>query len=73
MKDYLVFGLSLLVLLIVVVQSFQIAEIKNTISGKASQSGETYDEMMARMHPDQAAQVVQTRATAQAPTMVGGC
>ncbi|HLD15989.1 MAG TPA: hypothetical protein VJB94_05450 [Candidatus Nanoarchaeia archaeon] len=70
MKKYIVFGLVLLILLLAVVQTFQISQIKDSITGKVTgNGGETYTEMMARMYPDQAAQKVQ----AQGPTMVGGC
>ena len=68
MKNYFVLGMVLLILLVSIIQAVQINTIKNTISGGATSSGssgESYQQMMARMHPDQARQ--------NSPTMVGGC
>jgi len=63
---YLVLALLLVGLVIVSgVQAIQLADLKSKITGAAS-GGETYDEMMARMHPDQVQKQTQS-------AMVGGC
>mgnify|MGYP001571436920 CR=1 FL=1 len=73
-NNYLVIGMIGLILVLSIVQSFQISSIKNGLSGNAV-AGETYEEMTARMHPDQVArgQVQIQSNTGNAPTMVGGC
>lgn len=82
MKNSLITGVLVVTLIFAIFQSFQISAIKNDlgIGGetiKASSSGETYDEMMARMHPDQVkteSGKQQTRYSApQSQQMVGGC
>src|SRR3989344_1054411 len=59
----------------VAIQSFQISALKNSISGNvvessSGSSGESYNDMMARMHPDQ---VTKSTSPSSQPTMVGGC
>ena len=79
MKNYLIF-VVIVIFLLSVFQAFQISAIKSTISSNGysksdSGSGETYEQMMARMHPDQTRQQ-QTRystSAPQQPQMVGGC
>ena len=77
MKNILLIIVTL-ILVVSVIQSFQITSIKNSISGKIvktsdQSSGETYDEMMARMHPEQVRVSSQPGSQANQPTMVGGC
>ncbi|MDO8537609.1 MAG: hypothetical protein Q7S21_01870 [archaeon] len=84
-KNYLMLAMVAIVLVVSVVQAFQINSIKKelqtgnaigNISLSASNDatsnagGETYEQMMARMHPDQ---VQQTTQTSSSPQMVGGC
>ncbi len=85
MKNALVAGILLVVVVFAIFQSFQISAIKNGLGSsekvsKSASSGETYEEMMARMHPDQvkagSSQQQATRYSAsasQSPQMVGGC
>ena len=75
MKSLTIMGIIAVALLVfVAIQSFQISALKNSISGNVvdsnSGSGESYDQMMARMHPDQAKK---TTSPQSQPTMVGGC
>ena len=63
--------------LISIVQAIQIVGLKNQItgnvvSGSVDGGGETYEQMMARMHPGQyqASNFVPSQS---GPTMVGGC
>lgn len=81
MKSYVLLGLAVIALLISAAQAAQISEMRASLAGDAvagggnggSQGGaETYDDMMARMHPDQVAQK-SAPAAASAPAMVGGC
>ena len=78
MKNYFWIGLIVVVVLITLFQTLQInslkESLKGTITGKAVQSqssGETYEQMMARMHPEQVQRKPAT--TSSLPTMVGGC
>lgn len=65
--------------LISVVQAIEISSIKgkttgNSINGNTidkNSGGESYEDMMARMHPDQYKSAKQTQSSG--PTMVGGC
>lgn len=70
--------------LISVVQAIQIVSLKNrvvdnvignVVSGSGGSGvGETYEEMMARMHPDQyQASAKVSSPSSGGPTMVGGC
>ena len=71
-KNILFLAILGLLLAVAVVQTIQINNIRDGISGdvvKESSAGETYDEMIARMHPDQ----VSGNNVQNAPTMVGGC
>ena len=75
MKNYVLIGLVMIILGITVFQAVQINSLKDQITGNAvtvvSQQGESYEQMMARMHPDQVQQ--KTVSTQSLPTMVGGC
>ena len=69
--NYLIVCLVLLILVFSVIQSFQISSIKKNFSGVGMMEeggGETYEEMMERMHPEQAGNKVSS-----SPTMVGVC
>lgn len=76
MKNLAIMGIIASVLLaFVIIQTFQISAIKDSITGNvvqsgSSQSGETYEQMMARMHPGQGQQAASQPSQ---PTMVGGC
>ena len=65
--------------LISVVQAIQIVGLKSKVVGGIvgnavnSDGGETYEEMMARMHPDQAQALKQSSSSSGSPRMVGGC
>lgn len=88
-KNYLMLGMIAIILIVSVVQAFQINSIKNELKGSpaigtallssastssASNSGaETNEQMMARMHPDQVQQTAATQASSSQPSMVGGC
>lgn len=79
MKEGVITAIVVIALVLVVFQSFQISNLKSSIGGNAvktnvasnSGGGETYDQMMARMHPDQVRSPAKTGQAA--PTMVGGC
>ena len=71
MKQYIILGAVLLLFLVSLTQAFQINAMKNEITGdvvKEDSGRESYEEMMARMHPELAGQ-----ANQENPTMVGGC
>ncbi|MBS3149458.1 hypothetical protein J4455_02070 [Candidatus Woesearchaeota archaeon] len=76
MKSLTIMGVIAVALLVfVAIQSFQISALKNSISGNvvessSGSSGESYNDMMARMHPDQ---VTKSTSPSSQPTMVGGC
>ncbi|MBI4020415.1 MAG: hypothetical protein HY367_03720 [Candidatus Aenigmarchaeota archaeon] len=80
MNSYIMLGIAAFVLLASLAQAMQINGIKNELTGNAvaqggsdgSTGGETYEDMMARMHPDQVVQQAQPAANSQ-PAMVGGC
>ncbi len=65
--------LTVILTVFIIVQAFQINALNDDISGDVvntatdGSGGETYEEMMARMHPGQASQATKT------PQMVGGC
>ncbi|MEK6852538.1 MAG: hypothetical protein AABX59_01535, partial [Nanoarchaeota archaeon] len=67
-------GIVLVVLVItILVQAWQISALK-VISGNAVSSGESYEEMMARMHPDQVkTPSTNSKSTPSSGGMVGGC
>ncbi len=70
LKDYLILGLVAALVLFAVFEAVQINAIKqNAVTTQPAQSsgGETYEQMMARMHPEQAA------AKTSGSGMVGGC
>ena len=74
-KNILFLAILGLLLVVAVVQTIQINNIRNSISGSVVQEssiGETYDEMTARMHPDQITGQASSDVSS-APTMVGGC
>lgn len=79
MKQGVITAVVVIALVLVVFQSFQISNLKDNLGGnavktnvKASSSGggESYDQMMARMHPDQ---VRSSASSSAGPSMVGGC
>ena len=64
--------------LISIVQAIQITNIKDRVTGDVVKEdsggvGETYEEMMARMHPEQASPSIGSPSVGSSPTMVGGC
>lgn len=76
MKDYLVIGAIGLILVLAVVQAYQISAVKTELTGNtvatstdSGSDGESYEEMMARMHPDQ----VKSSSSSSSSAMVGGC
>jgi len=65
-----------ILVLISIVQAIQVVSLKNQITGNvvSDDDGETYEDMMARMHPDQyQASVKVSSPSPSGPTMVGGC
>ncbi|MBI1972853.1 hypothetical protein HYS50_02520 [Candidatus Woesearchaeota archaeon] len=76
MNNNLLVGLLIVVIVFSLYQAVQINDLKKslgggtvtTASGSTSGGGETYEQMMARMHPDQ----VQASSNS-GPAMVGGC
>ncbi|MBI3033662.1 hypothetical protein HYY72_00700 [Candidatus Woesearchaeota archaeon] len=69
LKDYLIISVLAVLIIFSAVEAFQISAIRNgQPAAQAGQNsgGETYEQMMARMHPDQA-------AASNGNTMVGGC
>ncbi len=75
MEKVTIIAIALSVLIVIsVVQAIQINNLKENFNGgtknQASSSGESYEQMMARMHPDQ---VQSAKKTTSQPTMVGGC
>ena len=66
-----------ILVLISVVQAIQISSLKGQVVGsvvKEDSGGETYEKMMARMHPDQyQASAKSSSPSSSGPTMVGGC
>ena len=68
-KNTIIIVILAVLLLITAVETAELFSIKSKITGssvkEANDNSETYEEMMARMHPDQARQ--------NSPTMVGGC
>lgn len=77
-RNVMVIAILIALVLISIVQAVEIASVKNRISGNSVESVETsnggdqsYDEMMAEMHPELAAS---KQTTSSSPgTMVGGC
>ncbi len=80
MKNYFVPIVVGLVLLLSIVQAFQINALRSNSAPQVTsaavttnaQAGETYEQMMARMHPDQVSAQPAPQASAS-PSMVGGC
>ena len=69
-----------ILVLISIVQAIQIVSLKNRVvdsiigSVVGNDGGETYEAMMARMHPDLYSGVGSSNSQIQTgPTMVGGC
>ena len=58
--------------ILVAVQAFQISQLKSSFTGDVVNEGdgETYEEMTARMHPDQ---IKTAKGSTSTPAMVGGC
>lgn len=83
MNNKLIIGLVVVFVVFSVFQLVQINSLKNSLVNGASTGtttkaptnsggGESYEAMMARMHPDQAA-ASKGRSNTNAPSMVGGC
>lgn len=73
-RDVIILAVVIFLVLMLGVQAYQIGGLGDgaSVPSQKTSGGESYDEMMARMHPDQ----VQKQANSQrpaAPTMVGGC
>lgn len=78
MKNYILVGIVILLLVISVVNAIQINAVKQELTtGATPSAGETYEQMMARMHPDLAASAGSSGSSgnsgASASAMVGGC
>ncbi len=73
-KNILILSVVVLLFVVSIVQTIQITNLKNQVTGNVAnagsyqQSGDSYSEMIAQMHPDQ----VQSSG-GNSPTMVGGC
>ena len=84
MNDKIIVGMVIVFVVFSVFQLVQINSLKKDlgvagasttskqVSAKSS-GGETYEAMMARMHPDQYAANKKTNSNSNAPSMVGGC
>lgn len=80
---YVMLGVMGLVLVVSVMQAFAINSLTNDLRAggvsvkgitASAQGGETYEQMMARMHPDQVQpSAVTGAATSGGSGMVGGC
>ncbi len=82
MNDKLIVGMVIVFVVFSIFQLVQINSLKNSlgvngastgttkVSARSNGGGETYEEMMARMHPGQA---VSKGSSSSAPSMVGGC
>ncbi len=73
-KVYITLGMVVALLVFSLFQSFQIIELKKSGpigSVLVSAGAETYEQMMARMHPDQVA--AQQGTGGAGSQMVGGC
>lgn len=80
-KEVIITVVLVVLVAVVLFQTFQIVGMKGTnaqaasVTQTSSGSGESYEEMMARMHPDQVKST--QRSSAQSindlPSMVGGC
>jgi hypothetical protein len=76
MKQAIFISILVVVVVFAIFQSFQISALARTFSTNEGQknTGESNEQMMARMHPDQAGTAPQTRYSgSQSPQMVGGC
>jgi len=73
-KTILILVLVVALVGMVGLQALQISNLDNEATGSVSAGSESYEEMMARMHPDQA-QATNTRYSQQSSgaSMVGGC
>jgi len=77
-RNVVIITILVALVLISVVQAAEIASVKSRIAGNTVQSiqnndeGESYDAMMARMHPELAAST-STSSSGSQGTMVGGC
>lgn len=84
MNNKLIVGMVIVFVVFSVFQMIQINSLKNSLVNGAStgstkvsaksSGGESYEEMMARMHPEQYAANKRSGSTSNnAPSMVGGC
>ena len=85
MNNKLIIGLVVVFVVFSVFQFVQINSLKNSFVNGASTGttkistsstrggGESYEAMMARMHPDQVAASKGSNSNSNAPSMVGGC
>ena len=77
-RNVVIITILITLVLISVVQAVEIASVKNKITENNAQpiqgndEVQSYDEMMAEMHPELAANK-QTSSSANLGTMVGGC
>ena len=77
-RNVVIITILVALVLISVVQAAEIASVKSRIAGNTVQSiqnndgVESYDEMMARMHPELASSKT-TSSSSNLGTMVGGC
>lgn len=75
MNQKVMIGVVAVLLVFAVFQVIEISSLKKTLRGdtptargSTSSGGETYEQMMARMHPDQ-----KVASSSQGAAMVGGC
>ncbi|MEK6835677.1 MAG: hypothetical protein AABX55_01525 [Nanoarchaeota archaeon] len=73
-KDTIIVIVLVALILVSVVQALQLTTLKSKITGNvvgsssaSNDQGQTYEEMMAEMHPELYGEA------SQGPTMVGGC
>ena len=86
MNNKLIVGMVVVFVVFSVFQFVQINSLKNSLgvngastgttrasTSSTSGGGESYEAMMARMHPDQVAANKGSSGNSNAPSMVGGC
>lgn len=73
MKEYLMIAVLAALIIFAGVAAAQISALKQGNTASSSSQGESYDEMMRRMHPDQYAKSKGSGSGSSGNTMVGGC
>lgn len=74
-KEYLILAVLAALIIFAAVAAAQISALKQgkQVASNSAAQGESYDEMMQRMHPDQYAKSKGSGSGSSGNTMVGGC